>query len=189
MDQKELYKHGFDKLCPSENFEKELLLKMENKKTSPLRMRKIVTLAAAAALAVSLAIAASATGALESVRLWINGKEVEDATQYMDENGNMVVQVENGEDDSVYVIMEDGELPADGKLELTCVPPTYAHKDGRDYLVFTEEATGKTECIDITDELVNGVYQNDALEVFGVTGSVYLQVNGEDANISWNVAQ
>ncbi len=134
-------------------------------KRNPRYLRRIVMAAVAVMLLASLAVAASAAGVWEDIRLWIDGREV-DASAYQDENGDIVVEVE-GESGQVELVV--------GDVVVEPVLAEYQYKDGRDLLIFTETATGEILEMDITDQMVDGTYSG-TVEVFGHMGFVELNV-------------
>ena len=155
MSNKELYKRSFDKLCPSEEFEKEIQTMMDNKKNKGSKLsRRMLSLVAAVVVLTSLAVGASATGLLENVKLWINGQTV-DAETVVDADGTMTVAIENG---SAYVGSKDGtRIPVEGNI-----PPAEAaqeQKDDGDVQVFLEWESGDAAegaysfDVDLTDAL------------------------------------
>ena len=195
----ELYKRSFDKLHPSESFQKELLEQMEqNKYTRGKRVRRCLFLAATVAVIASLAIAASASGLVQTVSLWINGQEV-DPADYMDENGVITLETEN-EDEEFFVeyrITETGDKihvqyddPSAGETEdsgnLPQIDGTYETENGRDYLILKNRDTGEQERLDITGQMTDGVYR-DTVEVFGCRCTVDLRVADDSVSIGLSV--
>lgn len=168
MSNKEHYRRSFDKLTPSENLEKELISMMdnnENKKT--WRPKKLLTAAVAIVVVLSLAVAVSASPYwMETVRLWINGEEV-DAELYTSEDGSIVVEA-TGEGWAEVVVGE-------GEVEAPDLRASYETRDGRDYLCFTDEFTGQTEELDITGQIENGAYEQ-TVTVLGFQCHVELTV-------------
>lgn len=186
MNNRELYKRSFDKLGPTEKFQKEIEIIMENEKnTKRMPLRRMLTLAAAVIMILSLAVAASAAGVFESVRLWINGQEV-DPSGYVDENGDLVVDVE-GEGRVDVLITDEQEAGEDAD---TCLVPDitaeYVDRDGAAILCFTNSDTGEVVELDITDELTDGRYQ-DTVTVFDCLCQVDLTANGETYSLSFSV--
>lgn len=153
MSNKELYKRSFDKLCPSEEFEKEIQTMMDNKKNKGSKLsRRMLSLVAAVVVLTSLAVGASATGLLENVKLWINGQAV-DAETVVDADGTMTVEIENG---SAFVVSKDGtRIPVEGNIPPADVAQEQQN-DG-DVQVFLECESGDAETTDTTE----GAYSFD----------------------------
>lgn len=185
MSNKELYKHSFDKLCPSDMFEKEMQIMMDNQKHMGGKLpRRMLSLVAAVIVLTSLAVGASAAGLFENVRLWINGEEV-DAGKYMDADGNITVEAEGeGRVDVLYI---DGEV--DGDAQVQFVPDmdaAYEQRNGRDFLVVTNQDTGEVQELEITEKMVNGMYQ-DTMEIFGCICDVELEAGDGTYSLSFSV--
>lgn len=188
MTNRELYKRGFDKLRPTEEFQKEMQAMLQKKGAGTSRRpKRIITLAAAVVVILSLAVAASATGALRNIRVWIGGKEV-DATQYVDKDGNIVVNVDEGDgvQDVIVAFGDDQMADVDPSAPCAGVAASYARENGRDLVRFTQEDTGKTQDVDITGQLAGGRYEGD-LEAFGQRGHLILTFEGEGLySIDWS---
>ena len=183
MTNRELYKSSFDKLGPRETFQKEITIMME-KETNKKRTvgRRVLTLAAAVVMLLSLAVAASAAGVFDHVRLWINGQEV-DPSGYVDENGDLAVDVEG--EGRVDVCITD-ELEDGGDSDACLVPDItaeYVDRDGTAILCFTNGDTGEVVELDITDKLADGRYQ-DAVTVFDCICQVDLTANSETYSLN-----
>ena len=106
MSNRELYKRSFDKLRPSDNLEKELqeIMKNQEKKPRRLRARKIITLVAAVVVILSMAVAASASGFAQTVKMWINGREVEAQQYECTEDSQHYAYTETGEDGNTVAV-------------------------------------------------------------------------------------
>lgn len=142
MSNRELYKRSFDKLCPSEEFEKEIHTMMENKKNKGSKLsRRMLSLVAAVVVLTSLVVGASATGLLENVKLWIGGRAVA-ADALLDEDGIMTVELENG---VAYVVGKDGSrIPVEGKA------PSYEQQNDADVEIYIEYEGAVGETVDGT---------------------------------------
>lgn len=179
---REQYKRSFDKLQPSKEFKKELLTSMEQKESKKrIRLRRVIPLAAAVVLVLSLAVAVSAAGGWEAVRLWINGEEM-DARSYMDKDGNLTVELEDGETGDIRM-----ELNAGGDGAEDCpYAVDFAKENGRSLLYI--EKTGETPVAhDITGRLQNGRFQGD-VEAFGQTFRIDLTLDGDQiASLAWSI--
>ena len=184
MNNRELYKRSFDKLQPSKEFEKELTTMMEEKQTRRFkRPGKVLVLVAAVSVMLTLAVAASAAGVWQNVRLWINGQEV-DASAYMDENGD--ISVEATGEGRIDVLFTDEES-TDGEIVIAPnIDAAYENVEGQDLLRFTNADTSETETLDITGKLENGCYQ-DTVTIFGCICNVELTVGEDTVNLSFSV--
>lgn len=150
-----------------------------------VRPKRMLTLVAVIAVLLSLAVAASATGMSQTIRMWINSQEV-DAQSYMDEDGNIFVEATG--DGSIEVICAEEGLGGTDIATILDVDTAYEYKNGRDYLCFTNTATGETQELDVTDKLVDGKYQ-DTLNVFGYAVAVDLTVDGESTGLNFSIEE
>lgn len=190
MSNRELYKRSFDKLHPSEKFQKELNDIMDTNRTKrTIKLRKILALAAAAAVMLSLGIVASATGMFQTVRVWIDGTEV-DAEGYMEytENEDFVIKIDGEEHEEVEVFYSMGGEASDNgeNILISPIDAIYENREGRDYLCITNDETDETQEIDITDEMIDGVYQ-DTITALGWVCEVDLSVDGENVSMEFEV--
>lgn len=188
MNNRELYKRSFEKLRPTEKFQKEINIMMDkNQKTQPKAPRRVLALAAAVVAILSLTVAASATGMFRNVRLWIDGEEVA-VDNYLDENGDLYVEVE-GEGRTDVLVSDELGTETDAEVQYApAITVEYEKQDGDDCLCFTNKITNETETLDVTDKLVDGHYQ-DTVTLFGCVCQVELTIEGDSVSTSINIKE
>lgn len=153
MSNRDLYKRSFHKLQPSEQLRKELqtMTHHEAKRRRPLK--RMLPLIAAVTAILATTLVASATGAMDQLRLWINCKEVE-ASQNIDESRDIVVVLID-EAGTKNVIISNGDDQSQ-PLPDTDIIVEYVQEGGQDMLRFRDVTTGQSADVVIT--LVNGSF-------------------------------
>lgn len=179
MNNRELYRRSFDKLHPSEQLEKEIIHMMNETKTPDrFKPRKLIALTATLVTVLSLAAMASASGALQTVRVWVGDALLGDYTYTTTEEGGPAVLTE----DIVYSVTTDSE-PDCTAVELTS--PVYAFcelRGDRQILCICESGTGESMELDITDALSDGIHE-DTITAFGYVCKVTTVGTGEDVSL------
>lgn len=183
MNNRELYRRSFDRLHPSEQLEMEIL-HMMNETKSPVRFkpRKLLALAAALVAALSLAVMASASGTLKTVRVWMDGALLGNYTYTT--TGESATA--SPADDITYSVT-GGSVSEGTVVELPA--PVYAlcqRREDRWVLRLYESATGACIELDITDELADGRYA-DTCTAFGHTCRILATRTGEAVTLDFTV--